>query len=360
MKKSVGVLIVDDSASVRRTLNEILGGEPDIHVVGAAKDPLDAAQIMRDVIPDVILLDLEMPRMDGLTFLKKIMRQHPMPVVVCSSHVREGAESSLKALEYGAVEVINKPKVASRKFLEESRVRIADAVRAASKVRLRRVGGQLKKRKSAMPPPKAYTADVMLPLTPPQMVKTGRVVLIGASTGGTKALNDIFDMLPPVCPPIVVVQHMPRFFTKAFADRLDTICPMNVREATNGDSLRPGLVLIAPGDRHMLLRRNGQKYSVEIKDGPLVNRHRPSVDVLFRSGAHYAGGNGMGVLLTGMGDDGARGLREMQDMGAHTVAQDEATSAVFGMPAEGIRRGGARRVLPLGSIAAEMMRFWKS
>lgn len=359
MKPRIGVLIVDDSASVRATLQSLVENEPDMHVVGAAKDPLDAAEIMRQVIPDVILLDLEMPRMNGLTFLRKVMSQHPIPVVICSSHVTEGGNSMVKALEFGAVEVIAKPKVATRKNLEESRVRITDAVRAASRVRVKRIGGRIARIKSAMPPPKAYRADVILPLEPPDNVRTGRIVLMGASTGGTKALNEVFDMLPAQCPPIVVVQHMPEFFTKAFADRLNMICPVRVREAVDGDALEPGLVLIAPGDRHMLLKRRGQNYHVEIKGGPLVNRHRPSVDVLFRSGARFAGANAMGVLLTGMGDDGARGLRELRNAGAYTVAQDEATSAVFGMPAEGIKLGGAAKVLPLGQVANEMVRFWK-
>jgi len=288
--------------------------------------------------------------MDGLTFLRKLMSQHPIPVVICSSLAEDGDETTFRALEYGAVEIITKPKVGTKQFLEESRIRIIDAVRAAaqSKVLVRTGLAALKIT------PK-LDADVMLAKATPGAANfrtTEKVVLVGASTGGTEALLSFLKALPLDCPGIAVVQHMPEHFTAAFAKRLDGICRINVREAKDNDTLLRGLALIAPGSRHMLLKRSGTRYHVEIKDGPLVSRHRPSVDVLFRSGARYAGKNAVGVIMTGMGDDGAKGMREMHDAGAYTIAQDEASCVVFGMPQEAIKHGGVLKVLPLTAIAA--------
>ncbi|PTN38275.1 chemotaxis response regulator protein-glutamate methylesterase [Desulfonatronum sp. SC1] len=352
MKQKIKVLIVDDSALVRQALIELLASDPGIEVVGAAGDPYAAVERMKEIVPDVITLDVEMPRMDGLTFLRKIMAQHPIPVIICSTLTEQGAETTLKALEYGAVEIIQKPKIGTKKFFEESRIRICDAVKAAASAKLRVYTPVIVKPK--------LTADAVIPLSqqPKAMVKTTeKVVVVGASTGGTEALRILLEALPMDCPAIAVVQHMPENFTAAFSKRLDGICRVTVREAQDGDTMLRGQALIAPGNRHMLLKRSGAKYYVEIKDGPLVSRHRPSVDVLFRSAARYAGANAVGVIMTGMGDDGAKGMRELFDAGAHTVAQDEQTSIVFGMPNEAIKLGGVRKVMPLGSLAGEIQRM---
>jgi two-component system chemotaxis response regulator CheB len=347
------VLIVDDSAVVRQTLARILASDPTIEVIGTASDPFAAAEHILREKPDVITLDIEMPRMDGLTFLQKLMAQHPIPVVICSSLAGEGSASTFKALEYGAVEIIEKPRLGTKQFLEESRVRICDAVKAAGAARLRPAAV----RASRIEP--KLTADAVMPeARPTAMVQTTeRVVALGASTGGTEALRVVLEMLPGDAPGMVVVQHMPERFTGTFAQRLDGLCAVTVKEAENGDTVFRGRVLIAPGNRHTLLKRSGARYYVEVRDGPLVARHRPSVDVLFRSVARYAGKNAVGVLMTGMGDDGARGLTEMKQAGAVTFAQDEATSVVFGMPHEAIKRGGVDRVLPLDRIAGEVLRI---
>jgi two-component system chemotaxis response regulator CheB len=349
-------MVVDDSALVRQTLIDILKSDPDITVVAAVADPIAAAEKLRDMVPDVITLDIEMPRMDGLTFLRKLMSQHPIPVVICSSLAEEGDETTFRALEYGAVEIITKPKVGTKQFLEESRIRIIDAVRAAAQSKVRAVSG------SSLKVAPKLDADVMLakasPGTP-NFRTTEKVVLVGASTGGTEALLTFLQALPLDCPAIAVVQHMPEHFTAAFAKRLDGICRISVREAKDNDTLLRGQALIAPGSKHMLLKRSGTRYHVEVKDGPLVSRHRPSVDVLFRSGARYAGKNAVGVIMTGMGDDGAKGMREMHDAGAFTIAQDEASCVVFGMPQEAIKHGGVNKVMPLTAIAAEIVRYCK-
>lgn len=351
--KKIKVLIVDDSAVVRQTMADILASDPRIEVLPPAADPFIAAERMREQVPDVITLDVEMPRMDGITFLKKIMSQHPIPVVMCSTLTEAGSETALKALEYGAVEIIQKPKLGTKQFLEESRVRICDVVKAASQARLRKLSPRIGKEIS----PK-LTADVILekPASQAMIQTTDKVVVVGASTGGTEALRVFLEALPVDAPPIVIVQHMPEGFTRAFAQRLDGICRVTVAEAADNDTVMRGRALIAPGNRHTLLKRSGARYYVEIKDGPLVSRHRPSVDVLFRSAARYAGKNAIGVIMTGMGDDGARGMKEMKDAGAATIAQDEATCVVFGMPNEAIKRGGADRVLPLDAIAREVLK----
>jgi two-component system chemotaxis response regulator CheB len=352
MTGKIRVLIVDDSAVVRQTLTDILSSDPGIEVLGAASDPFVAAKRIQQEVPDVITLDVEMPRMDGITFLRKIMAQRPIPVVMCSSLVEAQSETLLQALEAGAVDILLKPRLDTRQGLMEARVTICDTIKGAARARLRRD-----------PRPRAVekklTADAVLP--PPSarhaMARTTEsVVCLGASTGGTEALREVLQALPADCPGIVVVQHMPERFTAAFAQRLNGLCAVAVKEAADGDTVLRGRVLIAPGARHMLLRRSGARYHVEVRDGPLVSRHRPSVDVLFRSAAQYAGGNATGIIMTGMGDDGARGLLEMRRAGAHTVAQDEATSVVFGMPKEAIALGAVERVLPLDSLAAEILR----
>ncbi len=352
--KKIRVLIVDDSASVRQALKQILETDPAIEVRGVAGDPYVAAQQISREVPDVITLDIEMPRMDGLTFLDKIMAQHPIPVVVCSTLTGHGSEVALAALEKGAVEIITKPKLGAREFFEESRIRLCDVVKSAARARPWRLGQQ----KRMLVEPK-LTADAVLPKpTSRAMIQTTeKVVVAGASTGGTEALRQFLQSMPLDAPGIVIVQHMPEEFTARFAERLNTICRVTVKEAANNDSVIRGQALIAPGNRHLLLKRSGARYFVEVRDGPLVSRHRPSVDVLFRSAARYGGRNVVGVIMTGMGDDGARGMLEMREAGAFTIAQDEATCVVFGMPAEAVKLGAVDRVLPLGGIAAEVVRL---
>ena len=352
--KKVRVLIVDDSAVVRQTLTSILESDPHIEVMGSASDPFFAAKKIQSEIPDVITLDIEMPRMDGLTFLKKIMSQHPIPVVVISSLTAEGTETGMKALEFGAVEIITKPQMNTKQFIEESKIRICDAVKAAGMSRIKR-----KTYNEITVAPK-LSADAVIPDAKPNsaMIKTTETVIaVGASTGGTDALQVFLQDMPLDCPGIVIVQHMPEFFTKSFANRLNEICKITVKEAENGDTVIRGRALIAPGNHHMLLKRSGARYYVEVKDGPLVNRHRPSVDVLFRSTARYAGKNAIGAIMTGMGDDGAKGLLEMKEAGASTIAQDEKSCVVFGMPNEAIKLGAADKVLPLDQIAQQTIKL---
>ncbi|TVM18418.1 chemotaxis response regulator protein-glutamate methylesterase [Oceanidesulfovibrio indonesiensis] len=350
--KKIKVLVVDDSALVRQALTDVLNSDPAIEVVGKAADPFAAAKLMEEVVPDVLTLDVEMPRMDGVTFLRKIMSQHPIPVVICSTLTETGAETTLRALEYGAVDIIQKPKLNTKQFIEESRIRICDAVKAAAKVSVKKISARPR-----VAQPK-LTADAMIPegRSRAMVETTEKVVLVGASTGGTEALRIFLATLPSDAPAVAIVQHMPEKFTAAFANRLNTICRVTVREAADGDTMLRGQALIAPGNRHMLLKRSGARYYVEVKDGPLVSRHRPSVDVLFRSAARYAGKNAVAVIMTGMGDDGAHGMKEMHDAGAFTIAQDEATCVVFGMPQEAIKKGGVDKVMPLGAIAAEVVR----
>lgn len=356
MKNKIRVLVVDDSAVVRQTLTGILSGEPDLEVMGAAADPFIAAEKMRHEVPDVILLDVEMPRMDGITFLRMVMSQHPIPVVICSGLAGRGSETALRALEYGAVEIIEKPRLGAKQFLEESRILLCDAVRSAAVAKLQSVPKPLQ---DVAP---KLTADVILnKSTAKAMVQTTeKVVAVGASTGGTEALRIFLESMPLDAPGIVIVQHMPEHFTKAFAKRLDGICRISVKEAEDNDAVIRGRALIAPGNRHMLLKRSGARYYLEVKDGPLVCRHRPSVDVLFRSVARYAGKNAIGVIMTGMGDDGARGMLEMHEGGAVTIAQDEKSCVVFGMPHEAIKLGGVDRVLPLAFMAHEVVNLCDS
>jgi two-component system chemotaxis response regulator CheB len=349
----IKVLVVDDSAVVRQTLTEILDSDPHIEVVGSAADPYVAAVRLRQVVPDVITLDVEMPRMDGLTFLKKLMSQHPIPVVMCSSLTEAGCETTLRALEYGAVDIIQKPRMGAKQFLEESKITICDAVKAAAGARVQAYKGHTRTVQ-----PKISADAVLAPPKPTGKAMartTERVVLVGASTGGTEALRVLLESLPKDCPGTVIVQHMPENFTAAFAKRLDGLCEIEVKEAADGDRVLTGRALIAPGNKHTLLKRSGAFYYVEVKDGPLVCRHRPSVDVLFRSGARYAGANAIGVIMTGMGDDGAKGLLEMKAAGASTLAQDEASCVVFGMPKEAINLGAVGKVVSLGGLAQNIL-----
>jgi two-component system chemotaxis response regulator CheB len=352
MKNKIRVLVVDDSAVVRQTMVEILSSDPEIEIMATASDPFVAAERIRQEVPDVITLDVEMPRMDGITFLQKIMSQHPIPVVMCSSLTEKGSETALKALEYGAVEIIQKPRLGTKQFLEESRTRICDAVKAASQARLRPISAH---RHEVAP---KLTADVIMAKSTSKamMQTTEKVVVVGASTGGTEALRIFLESLPADSPGIVIVQHMPEGFTRAFSQRLDGLCRITVKEAADNDTVVRGRALIAPGNHHLLLKRSGARYYVEVKDGPLVSRHRPSVDVLFRSAARYAGKNAVGVIMTGMGDDGARGMLELKEAGARNIAQDEATSVVFGMPNEAIKLGGVDFILPLTAISTEVIR----
>lgn len=348
LKNKIKVLIVDDSAVVRQTLSDILSSDPLIEVIGTASDPFFAAKKIQEELPDVITLDIEMPRMDGLTFLRKIMSQHPIPVVIISSLTAKGTETGMKALEYGAVEIITKPQMDTKKFIEESKVKICDAVKAAAISRVSRKQYS----ESLLVQPK-FSADVMIQKAHTlSMIKTTEIVVaVGASTGGTEALREFLMAMPHDVPGIIIVQHMPEKFTKSFADRLNELCKITVKEAEDGDGVIRGRALIAPGNFHMLLKRSGARYYVEIKDGPLVNRHRPSVDVLFRSTARYAGSNAIGVIMTGMGDDGAKGMMEMKEAGALTIAQDEKSCVVFGMPKEAIKLGAVDKILPLDQIA---------
>ena len=353
--RKFNVLIVDDSASVRQTLAAILAEDPEITVIGTAQDPYAAAKLISQQVPDVITLDVEMPRMDGITFLRRIMSQHPMPVVMCSSLTEEGSETLMQALEAGAVDVILKPRVDVKEHLLEAKVRICDVVKAAAMASVRRRPPMTAKDTRRVIE-KKLSADVIMP--PPSLRAMARtteqVVCIGASTGGTESLREVLEALPVDAPGIVIVQHMPEKFTAAFARRLNTLCDLEVKEAEDGDAVLRGRALIAPGNRHLLLQRSGARYHVAIKDGPLVSRHRPSVDVLFRSAAQYAGANAVGVIMTGMGDDGARGLLEMRQAGAHTLAQNEESCIVFGMPKEAIALGAAAKVVPLSAIAGEI------
>jgi two-component system chemotaxis response regulator CheB len=354
MSKKIRVLIVDDSAIVRQSLAELLSSDPEIEVMAAAADPFIAAERIRHEVPQVITLDVEMPRMDGLTFLQKIMSQHPIPVVICSALAAEGSETMFKALEYGAVDIIEKPRAGTSQFLKESRVRICDAVKAASMSNLKRIRNRVPDTIARL------TADAVISKPRPgaeaMIGATERVVMIGASTGGTEALRVFLEAMPSDAPGIVIVQHMPENFTRAFAKRLDSICRISVKEAENGDMVIRGRALIAPGNRHLVLKRSGARYYVEIKDGPLVSRQRPSVDVLFRSAARYAGKNAVGVIMTGMGDDGARGMLEMKEAGAFTIAQDEESCVVFGMPKKAIELKAVRQVIPLGALGTAVLR----
>lgn len=352
MSRRIKVMIVDDSAVVRQVLSSALAEDPSLEVIGVASDPVFALEKMNRNWPDVIVLDVEMPRMDGITFLKKLMVERPTPVVICSTLTEKGAETTMQALAAGAVSIVTKPRVGLKQFLQDDSASLIAAVKGAAHANLRRL------LPSSAAAPAKLTADAILPAAHHAMAETtDRVVAIGTSTGGTQALEAVLIQLPRVCPGIVIVQHMPEKFTGAFSARLDSICEVDVREARNGDRVLAGRALIAPGGRHMLLKRNGAQYHVEIVDGPPVSRHRPSVDVLFRSVARCAGRNALGIIMTGMGDDGARGMKEMHDMGARTLAQDEESSVVYGMPKEAVKLGAVDRSVPLAAIPGAIMSF---
>jgi two-component system chemotaxis response regulator CheB len=347
----IEVLVVDDSATVRQVLATILTEKRGFRVTVAA-DPLIAMEKMKKFRPDVILLDLEMPRMDGITFLRKLMASNPIPVVVCSGLTGPRTEAAIRALEMGAVDIITKPKVGIRGFLEESAVLLEDTIRAAATARV----GNFRHRSSHSAT--YHSADLIIPPAPPPTVTPpcAKIVAMGASTGGTEALLQILVQMPRDCPGIVIAQHMPEGFTAAFARRLDGVCDIEVREAVDGDKMVSGRAYIAPGNFHTLVHRMGTGYFLEVREGPLVSRHRPSVNVLFRSVAQAAGANAMGILMTGMGDDGADGLLEMKQAQAPTIAQDEASCVVFGMPREAILRGAAGQILSLANIPQAILR----
>ena len=343
----IKVLVVDDSAVVRQVVTSQLSADPDIEVIAAVADPILAIARMKVQWPDVIVLDIEMPRMDGITFLKLVMAEKPTPVVICSTLAEAGAQTSMLALAAGAVAIITKPKIGLKQFLEDASEDLVTAVKSAAKANVKVLRASVK-----------HTADVIMPAADKysaMIQTTERVVALGTSTGGTQALEVVLTSLPRVTPGIVIVQHMPEKFTAAFAERLNNLCQIEVKEAQNNDRVVNSRALIAPGGKHMLLRRTGAQYFVEVMDGPLVNRHRPSVDVLFRSVAKCAGANALGVIMTGMGDDGAAGLLEMRKAGARTVAQDEASCVVYGMPKEAVKRGGVEKTVPLSAIGREIM-----
>jgi len=350
--EKIKVLIVDDSAVVREVIREVLDAEPGIQVIATAMDPLFAMEKMKTQWPDVIVLDIEMPRMDGLTFLNKIMAERPTPVVICSTLTEKGAKVTMDALAAGATSIITKPKMAVKKFLQQDASNdLVGAVKAAARCNMRRL--------TPVPPvgaaggvrPKLNADAVLAPPTAAQLGHTTeQIVAIGTSTGGTQALEVVLRALPQVCAGIVIVQHMPEKFTEAFAQRLNGLCQIEVLEAKTNDRVIPGRALIAPGGKHMMVKRNGAQYHVEVIDGPLVNRHRPSVDVLFRSVAKCAGKNALGIIMTGMGDDGARGLKEMRDAGSHTIGESEETCVVYGMPKEAMKLGAVCEELRLQEI----------
>ncbi|MFT6222365.1 MAG: two-component system chemotaxis response regulator CheB [Paracoccaceae bacterium] len=349
--KPFKVLVIDDSAVVRQIMQQILDEDPDLEVIGVASDPFVAAERIKRQVPDVITLDVEMPRMDGITFLRRLMAQKPIPVVICSSLVSAESETLSQALEAGAVDIVCKPELGVKEFFEDACMTIRDAVKAAAQAKL---GSQRPRRIE-----KKLSADAVLaPPSARAMARTTeKIIALGASTGGTEALRVVLEELPLDCPPVLVVQHMPETFTAAFARRLDSICDVTVKEAQNGDRMLRGHVLIAPGNKHTLLTRSGANYAVEVRDGPLVSRHRPSVDVMFRSVARTAGKNAVGVIMTGMGDDGAKGLLEMREAGARTLGQDEQSCVVYGMPKEALKAGGVEDELPLAKISNAIRRL---
>ncbi|MFZ5352835.1 MAG: protein-glutamate methylesterase/protein-glutamine glutaminase [Bacillota bacterium] len=344
MKKKIKVLIVDDSALVRKIFSEELSRDEEIEVIGTAPDPYIARDKIVHLAPDVIILDIEMPKMDGITFLGKLMKHHPMPVIIVSSLAEKGGEVALKALETGAVEVMAKP--GASYTVKDMGEQLIEKIKAASKAKITRY---VKYEAEAAMNNSSVAASLIK--------TTNKVIAIGASTGGTEALKDILTRLPADMPPILIVQHMPQFFTKSFAERLDSLCRLKVKEAENKELVTSGKVLIAPGNMHMVLKRSGASYYVEIKDGPLVYHQRPSVEVMFKSVAKYAGRNSIGIILTGMGKDGAEGLLEMRNAGAYTIAQDEKSCVVYGMPKEAVQLGAVDMVMPLDKIPEELIRM---
>lgn len=342
MRSRIRILIIDDSALVRKLLAGELSSDPELEVIGTAPDPFIGRDKIVQLEPDVLVLDVEMPRMDGLTFLEKIMKSHPMPVIILSSLAKSGGEVALRALELGAADVLAKP--GTSYSVKDMSIQLADRIKAVYGIRHR--SADIMKKEIIIPNPLSNRA---------MLKTTNKIIAIGASTGGTEAIKEILVRLPANMPPIIIVQHMPQYFTRSFAERLDSLCELYVKEAVDGELLAPGKVLIAPGNMHMVLKRSGASYYVEIKEGPLVFHQRPSVEVLFRSVARYAGSNSIGILLTGMGKDGAEGLLEMKNAGALTIAQDEKSCVVYGMPKEAAQIGAAREILSLDVIPEALL-----
>ena len=354
---TIKVLIVDDSALVRKLLTEMLSAAPGIEVVGTAADPFAARERIKQLNPDVITLDVEMPRMDGITFLENLMRLRPMPVVMVSSLTQQGADVTLRSLELGAVDFVAKPRIDVAGTLTDYTEELVAKVKVAAQAR---INPRAHLPRAARPVEERRSADAVLPMMSTGRRKlrtTERVIAVGSSTGGTEAIRELLEALPADAPAVVIAQHIPAAFSKPFAERMDRSSPMSVCQAQDGQYLLPGHVYIAPGDHHLMVERDGARYRCRLNDGPHVNRHRPSVDVLFRSMAQNVGPNALGVILTGMGDDGARGLKEMLDAGAGTIAQDEASSVVWGMPGAAVKLGGAQQVLSLHRIPAELLRL---
>lgn len=345
----IKVLIVDDSALIRSVMSEIIGSQPDMEVVGVAPDPIVARELIKQTNPDVLTLDVEMPRMDGLDFLEKLMRLRPMPVVMVSSLTERGSEITMRALELGAVDFVTKPKLSIQSGMREYAEMIADKIRIASKVRIRPRTIQHSEVKSS--------GDSALPMIRNPLTSSEKLIIIGASTGGTEAIKSFLMQMPSDCPGILITQHMPEGFTRSFAKRLDGLCKIAVSEAVGGERVLPGHAYIAPGHSHLLLARSGANYVTKLDDGEPVNRHRPSVDVLFRSAAASAGKNAVGVILTGMGKDGAQGMLEMKNAGAYNFAQDEASCVVFGMPREAIAVGASHEVASLNELPAKVLQY---
>jgi two-component system chemotaxis response regulator CheB len=343
------VLVIDDSALIRKLLTEIINSQPDMEVVGVAPDPLIAREMIRTLNPDVLTLDIEMPKMDGLDFLERLMRLRPMPVVMVSTLTARGSDATLRALELGAVDYVAKPKFDIAHGMDDYAGEITDKIRAAAGARVRQ--------RAAVTPVGGTAA---LPALGNRLASTEKLIIIGASTGGTEAIKEVLVRLPPDCPGILITQHMPEGFTKSFAARLDSLCRIAVSEAVHNERVLPGHAYIAPGHSHLLLKKSGANYMTELSQAPPVNRHRPAVDVLFHSAAQHAGPNSVGVILTGMGKDGAVGMLEMKQAGSRTIAQDEASCVVFGMPKEAIARGGADEVVPLMSVAERVMALVRS
>lgn len=347
---AIKVYVVDDSAVVRQALMHLLEGDPEIELLGSAPNPLLAAPVIRKLRPDVLLLDIEMPGMDGLTFLRQIMAESPIPTVICSTLTAQGSKVALEALAAGAVAVVAKPRLGLKQFLEESRHELVQTLKTAARSRPRAVAAVRSGAETVAAAPRTVVAGL-------HALSMNKPVVLGSSTGGTQAIESVLLALPSDSPGIAIVQHMPEKFTAMYAQRLDGICALNVREARDGDRLERGVALIAPGGRHMQLRKAGGQYFAVVADGPPVNRHKPSVDVLFRSAAECAGKDALAIILTGMGDDGARGMKLLHDRGARTIAQSEETCVVFGMPKEAIRMGAVDEVLDIGRVAEAITRF---
>lgn len=344
----IKVLIVDDSALIRSVMSEIIGSQPDMEVVGVAPDPLVARELIKQTNPDVLTLDVEMPKMDGLDFLERLMRLRPMPVIMVSSLTERGSEITMRALELGAVDFVTKPKLSIQSGMREYADLITEKIRIASKARIRRAVASADH---------AKVAQESLPLVRNPLTSSEKLIIIGASTGGTEAIKNFLVQMPSDCPGILITQHMPEGFTRSFAKRLDGLCKISVAEANGGERVLPGHAYIAPGHSHLLLGRSGANYVTQLDTGEPVNRHRPSVDVLFRSAATCAGKNAVGVILTGMGKDGAAGMLEMKNAGAYNFAQDEASCVVFGMPKEAIAAGGTHEVAPLNELPAKVLQY---